>query len=128
MIFRKSDVRRRGRTRSWEMLLSHDLRIDITSGFCKCTASSDIIEAMKLLRACTSDLGHPLSCPCSCSRAVPGTGLRKSKRQMRDCLRRLEGAISMRRRFDDTAENKIEGHPDLAVLKRDLLECQAQVM
>jgi hypothetical protein len=59
IIFRKSDVRKKGKTRGWQLDLSHDINQGMTTGFCKGTASSDIVECVKHLKSCAGQIGHP---------------------------------------------------------------------
>ncbi|CAI4217887.1 unnamed protein product [Parascedosporium putredinis] len=62
-IFRKSDVRKKGRTRGWETMLSYNFQTGITTGYVKGTPNTDITTAISHLKACSGQAGHPSSCP-----------------------------------------------------------------
>ncbi|KAI0007500.1 hypothetical protein F4779DRAFT_619488 [Xylariaceae sp. FL0662B] len=63
IIFQKSSMHKKGRTRGWELILSHEMESGITSGFCKGTPSTSIAIAIKGLIACASEAHHPLLMP-----------------------------------------------------------------
>ncbi|KAI1451560.1 hypothetical protein F4805DRAFT_471564 [Annulohypoxylon moriforme] len=125
IIFRKSDVRKKGKTRGWEIMLSYSYKTGITSGFVKGTASSDIADSLHLLGCCRADVGHPLLLPMiilSHDLSVRGD---KRQRESRDWLRRLENAITMRNEID---EKEIYVDFDVDGINRDLVECHSQVL
>ena len=63
MMFRKSDVRKKGKTRGWEMMLSYSFKAGITTGYVKGTPSSDIAISLQALQECCREVGHPLVLP-----------------------------------------------------------------
>ena len=63
VIFRKSDVRKKGKTPGWELMLSHCFRTAITTGYVKGTESSDMVVAVDDLRNCAAQVVHPLLLP-----------------------------------------------------------------
>ncbi|RDL40541.1 Uncharacterized protein BP5553_00520 [Venustampulla echinocandica] len=101
IIFRKSDVRKKGLTRGWELLLSHDINNAITTGFCKGTASSDIVECIKHLKACGLQIGHPMLLPTIIFSHDVSFKTDIKQRDARDWLRRLEHAVSMRSEIEE---------------------------
>ncbi|KLU89466.1 hypothetical protein MAPG_08437 [Magnaporthiopsis poae ATCC 64411] len=127
VIFRKSDVRKKGRTRGWELMLSYSFRTGITSGFAKGTESSDMVEAVRHARHCAAQTGHPFLLPVIIlSHSLnPKKGDQK-QRDARDWLRRLEHAVTMR---DGVQGNEVHAHTlDFDQLNRDLVECHSQVL
>ncbi|OTB06048.1 hypothetical protein M426DRAFT_319415 [Hypoxylon sp. CI-4A] len=125
IIFRKSDVRKKGMTRGWEIMLSYSYRTGITSGFVKGTESSDIINSLKHLIACRSEVGHPLLLPIIIlSHDLSSKGDRR-QRDARDWLRRLENAITMRNEIN---ESEVYADFDVDGINRDLVECHSQVL
>ncbi|RYC63258.1 hypothetical protein CHU98_g2944 [Xylaria longipes] len=125
IIFRKSDVRKKGKTRGWEIMLSYSFNTGITSGFVKGTASSDINEAVKHLTSCHSEVGHPMLLPIIILSHDLSDKVDIRQREARDWLRRLENAITMRKEIDEKEE-----YTDFNVdwINRDLVECHSQVL
>ncbi|KAI0902426.1 hypothetical protein F4806DRAFT_446988 [Annulohypoxylon nitens] len=125
IIFRKSDVRKKGKTRGWEIMLSYSYKTGITSGFVKGTSSSDITESLKHLAASQAEVGHPLLLPMIILSYDLSSKGDKRQRDARDWLRRLENAITMRNEIDETetySEFDVDG------INRDLVECHSQVL
>ncbi|XDG00684.1 hypothetical protein ABKA04_000299 [Annulohypoxylon sp. FPYF3050] len=125
IIFRKSDVRKKGKTRGWEIMLSYSYKTGITSGFVKGTSSSDITESLKHLAFCQAEVGHPLLLPVIILSYDLSSRGDKRQRDARDWLRRLENAITMRNEIDE-AETYSEF--DVDGINRDLVECHSQVL
>jgi hypothetical protein len=125
IIFRKSDVRKKGKTRGWEIMLSHSFNTNVTSGFVKGTSSSDIDEAIKHLRACRNQVGHPLLLPVIILSHDLSSKTDQKQRDARAWLRRLENAVTMRNEIEEK-----EGYIDfdLDAINRDLVECHSQVL
>ncbi len=63
LLFRKSDVRKKGKTRGWELMLSHSFQTGITTGFAKGTESSDMLESIRHLKICAEQTMHPMLLP-----------------------------------------------------------------
>ncbi|TGJ84275.1 hypothetical protein E0Z10_g4476 [Xylaria hypoxylon] len=125
IIFRKSDVRKKGKTRGWEMMLSYSFKTAITTGYLKGTESSDINEAIKHLVSCRSEVGHPMLLPTIILSHDLSAKIDIRQRDARDWLRRLENAITMRTEIDEKDE-----YTDFDVdgINRDLVECHSQVL
>lgn len=125
IIFRKSDVRKKGKTRGWEIMLSYSFNTAITTGFVKGTESSDINDALKHLISCHSEVGHPMLLPIIILTHDLSAKIDIRQREARDWLRRLENAITMRTEID-----KKEEYTDFDVdgINRDLVECHSQVL
>ena len=128
IIFRKSDVRKNGFTRGWELMLSHEFRTGITTGYAKGTASSDMIEAVRHLRACAGQTGHPMLLPVIILSHDLSSKTDQKQRDVREWLRKLEHAVSMR---NDIVES--EGYVknavfDIEQITRDLVECHSQTL
>ncbi|KAK6079301.1 hypothetical protein SCUP234_05854 [Seiridium cupressi] len=125
IIFRKSDVRKKGKTRGWETMLSHSFRTSVTTGFVKGTASSDIAMSLDHLRACAAQVAHPMLLPVIILSHDLSSKTDQKQRDARDWLRRLENAVTMR---NEVEENETYRDLDLEVLNRDLVECHSQVL
>ncbi|TAQ84144.1 hypothetical protein B7494_g7535 [Chlorociboria aeruginascens] len=128
IIHRKSDVRKKGLTRGWELMLSHDVKNGITTGFCKGTPSSDIVECIKHLKACVLQIGHPMLLPIIIFSHDVSYKTDIKQRDARDWLRRLEHAVSMRSEIEEKEGYVKEGVVDLDAVNRDLVECHSQVL
>ncbi|KAH7161020.1 hypothetical protein EDB81DRAFT_783733 [Dactylonectria macrodidyma] len=130
MIFRKSDVRKKGKTRGWEIILSHEFSTGITTGFCKGTPSSNISPSIKQLKACMSEIGHAILLPVIVFSYDSSSASDVKQRNARDWLRRIENVISMRNEISEVEGYFYDhyGSVDLDALNRDLVECQAQVL
>ncbi|KAF3073740.1 hypothetical protein CFAM422_004489 [Trichoderma lentiforme] len=126
MIFRKSDVFKKARTRGWELILSHEPSTGITTGFYKGTPSSSMSESIQQLKACSSEIGHAMLLPLIIFSRESSSASDIRQRDVRQWLQRLERAISTR----DGAE--VEAYDEYAIdldaVNRDLVECQAQVL
>ncbi|KAL2271696.1 hypothetical protein VTJ83DRAFT_1067 [Remersonia thermophila] len=135
IIFRKSDVRKLGHTRGWELMLSHSFRTGITSGYAKGTETSDMTESIRQLRACAAQVQHPLLLPAIVLSHELSAKHDQKQREMRQWLRQLENAVSMRKEVLEEESKYIRGNGsdadkmiDLDQLNRDLVECHSQVL
>lgn len=121
-------MKKDGKTRGWELVLSHDIKNSITTGFYKGTESSKISECLKLLQKCIEDIGHPMLLPILiCSRDLNMEGdLRQ--REARETVRILEKTITNAAQFytdpDVTKEEKI----DLGLINKNLVDCHCRVL
>ncbi|KAI5922196.1 hypothetical protein F4810DRAFT_299966 [Camillea tinctor] len=125
IIFRKSDVRKKGKTRGWEIMLSYSFRDGITTGFVKGTESSDIVKSLAHLTDCRSDVGHPLLLPMIILTHDLSAKGDIRQRGNREWLRSLENAITMR---DEIDEHEAYTIFDVDTINRDLVECNSQVL
>lgn len=128
IIMRKSDVRKKGRTRGWELMLSHRLRTGVTTGYVKGTDSSDMEESIGHLRACAAQVAHPLLLPMIVLSHDLSPKNDQKQRDARDWLRRLEHAVSMRNEIVEDEGYVREHVMDLDQINRDLVECHSQVL
>ncbi|WDK15899.1 hypothetical protein CGRA01v4_07180 [Colletotrichum graminicola] len=129
IIFRKSDVRKKGKTRGWEIMLSHCFSTGITSGFVKGTPSSDIVSAIQHLTFCARQVGHPMLLPIIILSHDLSSQNDQKQRDARDWLRKLEHAVSMRNEIEDE-EGYVskDGYLEVDAISRDLVECHSQVL
>ncbi|KAK1691217.1 hypothetical protein BDP55DRAFT_542266 [Colletotrichum godetiae] len=129
IIFRKSDVRKKGKTRGWELMLSHCFSNGITSGYVKGTPSSDIVAAIQHLTFCAKQVGHPMLLPIIILSHDLSSTTDQKQRDARDWLRKLEHAVSMRNEIEDE-EGYVsqDGHLEVDAISRDLVECHSQVL
>ncbi|KAI8626862.1 hypothetical protein F5Y19DRAFT_466149 [Xylariaceae sp. FL1651] len=125
MFFRKSDVRKKGKTRGWEIMLSYSFNTGITTGYVKGTPSSDINDAIKHLVSCRAEVGHPMLLPVIILSHDLSAKVDVRQRDARDWLRRLENAITMR---DEIEEKEEYTNFDVDGINRDLVECHSQVL
>ena len=129
IIFRKSDVRKKGRTRGWEIMLSHSFRTGITSGYAKGTESSDMVKCIEHLKACAEQVMHPLLLPIIILSHDLSVKNDQKQREAREWLRKLEHAVSMRDEVLPEESRYIkESMVDLDQINRDLVECHSQVL
>ncbi|PMD36553.1 hypothetical protein L207DRAFT_515075 [Hyaloscypha variabilis F] len=128
IVYRKSDVRKKGYTRGWELMLSHDVNHGITTGFAKGTPSSDMVDCIKHLKACVLQVGHPMLLPIIIFSHDISYKTDIKQRDARDWLRRLEHAVSMRSEIEEREGYVKEGVVDLDAINRDLVECHSQVL
>lgn len=100
LIFRKSDVKWGTQSRGFEMMLSHNFRTRVTSGYLRGNKSdekSDEIEdVLKLLEGCSSAASHPLLLPTLFLTIQLSTENDNGQREIRASLRRLEMALVQR--------------------------------
>ncbi|KAJ1335126.1 hypothetical protein MN608_01861 [Microdochium nivale] len=125
IIFRKSDVRKKGKTRGWESMLSYEFKTGITTGYVKGTESSDIVVALEHLINCQGDVGHPMLLPMIIMAHDLSTKIDSRQREARHWLRRLENAITLR---DEVVDSDVYTDFDVDVVNRDLVECHSQVL
>jgi hypothetical protein len=121
-------VRKKGYTRGWELMLSHDINNGVTNGYAKGTASSDMVECIKHLKACVLQVGHPLLLPMIIFSHDMSFKNDIKQREARDWLRRLENAVSMRTEIQEKEGYAKDGVVDLDAINRDLVECHSQVL
>ncbi|KAK0716018.1 hypothetical protein B0H67DRAFT_582215 [Lasiosphaeris hirsuta] len=126
MMFRKSDVKKKGMTRGWELLLSYSIREGMTLGFLKGTPSSDVAEVVRHVQSCTAEIGHPLLVPIITLSYQLSPRQEERQREARSWVRRLENALSMRSEIDDPYFNN--SALDIDMISRDLAECQCQIL
>lgn len=121
-------MKKEGKTYGWELVLSHNLKSSITTGFYKGTESSKIFECLKLLQKCILDIGHPMLLPILiCTRDLNMEGdLRQ--REARETVRVLEKIITNAAQVytdpDVTKQEKI----DLGLINKDLVDCHCKVL
>lgn len=125
IIFRKSDVRKKGKTRGWESMLSYEFTTGITTGYIKGTPSSDIVIALEHLINCKTEIGHPLLLPMIILSHDLSSKIDIKQREARHWLRRLENAITLR---DEVVDSDVYTDFDVDVINRDLVECHSQVL
>ncbi|KAI1179990.1 hypothetical protein F4777DRAFT_356362 [Nemania sp. FL0916] len=125
IIFRKSDVRKKGKTRGFETMLSYSFKTGITTGFVKGTESSDLAESIRHLTSCHKEIGHPMLLPIIILSHDQSSSVDIRQRDARDWLRRLENAITLRTEIDQKDEYK---DFDVDGINRDLVECHSQVL
>ncbi|PTB81159.1 hypothetical protein M440DRAFT_63201 [Trichoderma longibrachiatum ATCC 18648] len=128
IVHRKSDVRKKGKTRGWEMMLSHAFKTGVTTGFIKGTPSSDIAPALKHLRGCSGQVGHPMLLSTIILSHDLSPANDEKQRDARDWLRRLENAVSMRDEVEEGEQYFQDGILSVDGLNRDLVECHSHVM
>lgn len=127
MIFRKSDVRKRGKTRGWELMLSYSILDGVTTGFAKGTDSSNMKEVLRHIKACVAEIDHPLLLPIITLSQELSARNEQRQRDAREWLQKLEGALMMRQSDEDDAY--FNGAViDLDMISRDLAMCQSQVL
>ncbi|KOS18329.1 hypothetical protein ESCO_002490 [Escovopsis weberi] len=128
ILHRKSDVRKKGKTRGWEIMLSYSFKTAITTGFVKGTESSDIIKALAHLTGCARQVGHPMLLSTIILTYDLSPINDQKQREARDWLRRLENAVSMRDEVDQGEQYNSDLLVQVDGLNRDLVECHSHVM
>ncbi|KAF4121232.1 hypothetical protein GMORB2_2194 [Geosmithia morbida] len=128
IIHRKSDVRKKGKTRGWEMMLSHSLKTGLTTGYIKGTPSSSVAKALRQAVACAHEVSHPMFLPVLMLGYDLGTTNDQKQRDARDWIRRLENAVSMRDEVHESETYFQDGFLEIDGLSRDLVECHGHVM
>ena len=128
VIFRKSDVRKKGLTRGWELMLSHSLATGVTTGYAKGTESSDMVASVEHLKACAQQVAHPMLLPVIILSHDLSAKNDQKQRDARDWLRRLEHAVSMRNEIQEDEGYVKDAVMDLDQINRDLVECHSQVL
>jgi hypothetical protein len=108
--------------------MSHSFNTGITTGFAKGTESSDMIESIKHLKACSGQVMHPLLLPVIILSHDLSAKTDQKQRDARDWLRRLEHAVSMRNEIADDEGYVKQDVMDLDQINRDLVECHSQVL
>lgn len=110
------------------MMLSYAFKTGITTGFMKGTPSSDIILALKHLRECYGQVGHPMLLPTIILSHDLSPANDQKQRDARDWLRRLENAVSLRDEVEPEEQYFQDGILSIDGLNRDLVECHSHVM
>lgn len=110
------------------MMLSYSFKSGITTGFMKGTPSSDIIQALKHLRECYGQVGHPMLLPTIILSHDLSPANDQKQRDARDWLRRLENAVSLRDEVEPEEQYFQDGILSIDGLNRDLVECHSHVM
>lgn len=128
IIMRKSDVRKKGKTRGWELMLSHHFHTGITTGYVKGTDSSDMTESIQHLKECAAHMAHPFLLPVIILSHDLSPKTDSKQRDARDWLRRLEHAVSMRNEIQEEEGYVKADVMDLDQINRDLVECHSQVL
>jgi Mg2+ and Co2+ transporter CorA len=128
IVHRKSDVRKKGKTRGWESMLSHSFRTGVTTGYLKGTPSSDVVQALAHVRECAAQAGHPMLLPVVMLSYDLSPANDQKQRDARDWLRRLENAVSLRNEVEENEQYFQDGLLEVDGLNRDLVECHGHVM
>lgn len=128
IIMRKSDVRKKGKTRGWELMLGHHFASGVTTGYVKGTDSSDMEESIGHLKSCARQVAHPMLLPMIVLSHDLSPKNDQKQRDARDWLRRLEHAVTLRNEIVEE-EGYVKGMQiDLDQINRDLVECHSQVL
>lgn len=128
IIMRKSDVRKKGKTRGWELMLGHNFASAITTGYVKGTDSSDMEESIGHLKSCARQVAHPMLLPMIILSHDLSPKNDQKQRDARDWLRKLEHAVTLRNEIVEE-EGYVKGMQiDLDQVNRDLVECHSQVL
>jgi len=104
------------------------MKTGLTTGFCKGTTTSDLDECIEQLKACASDISHPLLLPviiCCHELSIPKVDTKQ--RETREWLRRLEH-VTTRPYPGDEDLSLLEGGKYLDAVNRDLVACHSQVL
>lgn len=128
MIFRKADLRRLGLTKGWEMVLSHDMKTSTTVGFCKGTAKSSLVSALRHYRASAVKKCHPVLLPFLMIREHMTSRADMKQREAWDTQGGIECAVADYGRLQKELEGVKSGGIDLDAINQGLDECHAQVM
>ncbi|KAI0099280.1 hypothetical protein GGR51DRAFT_552019 [Nemania sp. FL0031] len=126
-IFRKSDAQWKGTTRGWEMMLTYSFESKITSGYVKGTKSAGIKKLLQHLMACSRPVAHPLLLPILLIHHLSAKN-DEDHREVRENIRRLEGALSQRYQINAAIGYGPEREIDLDSLNQQLTECQCRVL
>lgn len=127
IIYRKADVRKKGKTRGWQLSLCHDMKTGITSGFYKGTSSSGIVECLDLLKESISDIRHAMLLPVIIFTSSDLGDIEIKQRDARGWLRRIEHTLSARSNANDAGYIQ-EGIIELDMVSTDSVECHSQVL
>lgn len=128
IIMRKSDVRKKGKTRGWELMLGHNFASGLTTGYVKGTDSSDMEESIGHLKSCARQVAHPMLLPMIVLSHDLSPKNDQKQRDARDWLRKLEHAVTLRNEIVEE-EGYVKGMQiDLDQVNRDLVECHSQVL
>ncbi|KAL2114143.1 hypothetical protein VUR80DRAFT_449 [Thermomyces stellatus] len=128
IIFRKSDVRKKGKTRGWETMLSHSFKTSMTTAYVKGTPSSAVVKTIQHVKACAAQVSHPLLMPIILLSYELSPENEIRQRNARDWLRRLEHAISGRDEIREDESYVSNGVLDMDGITRDMYECNGQVL
>ncbi|RDW69532.1 hypothetical protein BP6252_08552 [Coleophoma cylindrospora] len=108
--------------------MSYNFDTGMTTGFCKGSASSHIVNSIKLLKSSVSDIGHPMLLPLIMLSNDMASGIEIKQRDARGWLRHIEHALSMGSSLEFTDGYVRDGLLDLDALNRDLVECYSQTL
>lgn len=128
IIMRKSDVRKKGKTRGWELMLGHNFASGLTTGYVKGTDSSDMEESIGHLKTCARQVAHPMLLPLIILSHDLSPKNDQKQRDARDWLRKLEHAVTLRNEIVEEEGYVKEMQIDLDQINRDLVECHSQVL
>lgn len=132
IIFRKADVKKKGHTRGWELLLHHDLDKKITTGYYKGTETTNPSVIVDALKSCVEDIHHPLLlCLLIIQSTLDGSigyNAEQRHRDARDWLRRLEHAIIAKEDEPGYERSEYVGYLDTDILSLDLGKCHAMTL
>jgi hypothetical protein len=92
-MYRKSNAKKNGITRGWELVLSHDIKRGIASGSCKGHASSNITQCIKLLRGCMIEIRHLMLLPALILSWEVSFKFDFEQREAHDLLEKIENSI-----------------------------------
>lgn len=124
ILHRKSGVRKKGKTRGWEIMLSYSFQTCITVGFVKGTPASDIATVLDKMRPCSWQIGHPMLLPITMLSKELDHRNDEKQREIRQWLRRLENAI-LGHGEEGFSPDQIA---DVEGLSRDIIECGAHTL
>ncbi|KAI1863420.1 uncharacterized protein JN550_009531 [Neoarthrinium moseri] len=125
IIVRKADMRKKGKTRGWELVLSYSFRDKITTAFLKGTPCSNVSESLKLVKDSPSQICHPLLLPMTLAALYLNGSLEQRTLDGRQSLRQVEDALTFSRTpMEDSPYNDL----DLNIIGRDLVEINSAML
>ncbi|RDW80653.1 hypothetical protein BP5796_05351 [Coleophoma crateriformis] len=108
--------------------MSYNFDTGMTTGFCKGTKASHIVDSIKLLKTSVSEIGHPMLLPLIILSNDMSSSVEIRQRDARGWLRRIEYALSMGSSLESNDGYVRNGLLDLDALNRDLVECYSQTL
>lgn len=128
-VFRKSDVKLKGKGKGWEVIISYSFRSNITSGYAKGTETANIESIVEELRACATPVSHPLLLPVILLTRALSADNDKAQKDAREDIRKLEIALAGRYTDNPRAEGyRPHASLNLDSIQKTLVNTRSQIL
>ena len=127
-MYRNSDVDKGEESCGWELVLSHDIKSSVTTGFYKGTKHSNMAECLDIFWKCVLEISHPMLLPILICSQYINIDEDLKQRENRQTVRELEKTIANAAQIYMDSDITNRWKIDLRRINKDLVDCYYKVL